>query len=83
MTNNMEGTFPEMEPHQAMKAFSFACEPEAVTDVIYFLAGHESRHINGAEIRVDKAQRFKCPICRPIIRNQHAGRTARIEWHLL
>ena len=61
MTNNMEGTFPEMEPHQAMKAFSFACEPEAVTDVIYFLAGHESRHINGAEIRVDNSSTIQMP----------------------
>ncbi len=61
MTNNMEGTFPEMEPHQAMKAFGFACEPEAVTDVIYFLAGHESRHINGAEIRVDNSSTIQMP----------------------
>ena len=64
MTNNMEGTFPEMEPHQAMKAFSFACEPEAVTDVIYFLAGHESRHINGAEIRVDNSSTIQMPYLR-------------------
>ena len=61
MTNNMEGTFPEMEPHQAMKAFGFACEPEAVTDVIYFLASHESRHINGAEIRVDNSSTIQMP----------------------
>ena len=61
MTTNMEGTFPEMEPQQAMKAFSFACEPEAVTDVIYFLASHESRHINGAEIRVDNSSTIQMP----------------------
>jgi 3(or 17)beta-hydroxysteroid dehydrogenase len=61
MTNNMEGTFPEMEPHQAMKAFGFACEPEAVADVIAFLASDDARHINGAGIRVDNTSTIHAP----------------------
>ena len=36
-------------------------KPEAVTDVIYFLASHESRHINGAEIRVDNSSTIQMP----------------------
>lgn len=61
MVTHMKGEFPEMTPDQAMKAYSFACEPEAVTDVIYFLASHESRHINGAEIRVDNSSTIQMP----------------------
>ena len=61
MVTDMKGEFPEMTPDQAMKAYSFACEPEAVTDVIYFLASHESRHINGAEIRVDNSSTIQMP----------------------
>jgi len=44
-----------------MKAFRFACEPEAVTGVIYFLASYESRHINGAEISVDNSSTIQMP----------------------
>ena len=61
MVTHMKGEFPEMTPDQAMKAYSFACEPEAVTDVIYFLASHESRNINGAEIRVDNSSTIQMP----------------------
>jgi len=50
-----------MEPHHAIKAFGFASAPESATDVIYFTAGHESRHINGAEIRVDNSSTIQMP----------------------
>ena len=40
----------EKDPKQMMARF---CEPEDIANVVLFLASDESRHITGAEIRVD------------------------------
>jgi len=61
MISNMKGDFPEMEPAKAERAFKFACEPEAIADVVHFLTTDEARHINGAEIRVDNASTVQMP----------------------
>ena len=64
MTNNMEGTFPEMEPHQAMKAFSFACEPRRLRmlSTSSQVTSHDTS--TGQRFALITAQPFKCPICR-------------------
>ena len=61
MISNMKGDFPEMDPAKAERAFKFACEPEAIADVVHFLTTDEARHINGAEIRVDNASTVQMP----------------------
>ena len=61
MVSRMQGEFPEMDPDKGARAFEFACEPEAVAEVICFLAGSGSRHINGAEIRVDNSSTIQVP----------------------
>jgi len=61
MIGNMKGEFPEMDPAKAERAFKFACEPEAIADVVHFLTTDEARHINGAEIRVDNASTVQMP----------------------
>ena len=61
MISNMKGDFPEMDPAKAERAFKFACEPEAIADVVHFLTTEEARHINGAEIRVDNASTVQMP----------------------
>ena len=50
-----------MDPAKAERAFKFACEPEAIADVVHFLTTAEARHINGAEIRVDNASTVQMP----------------------
>ena len=64
MVMNIEGEPPEMSREMGMQAASFACEPEAVADVIAFLASDDARHINGAGIRVDNTSRSTRPIGR-------------------
>ena len=61
MISTMKGDFPEMDPAKAERAFKFACEPEAIADVVHFLTTDEARHINGAEIRVDNASTVQMP----------------------
>ncbi len=61
MISTMKGDFPEMDPAKAERAFKFACEPEAIADVVHFLTTAEARHINGAEIRVDNASTVQMP----------------------
>ena len=61
MVSRMQGDFPEMAPDKGARAMEFACEPEAVAEVICFLASSGSRHINGAEIRVDNSSTVQVP----------------------
>ena len=61
MVMNIEGAPPEMSREMGMQAASFACEPEAVADVIAFLASDDARHINGAGIRVDNTSTIHAP----------------------
>ena len=61
MVMNIEGEPPEMSSEMGMQAASFACEPEAVADVIAFLASDDARHINGAGIRVDNTSTVHAP----------------------
>jgi len=61
MVMNIEGEPPEMSREMGMQAASFACEPEAVADVIAFLASDDARHINGAGIRVDNTSTIHAP----------------------
>ena len=56
-----DGAPPEMSREMGMQAASFACEPEAVADVIAFLASDDARHINGAGIRVDNTSTIHAP----------------------
>ena len=61
MVMNIEGEPPEMSREMGTQAASFACEPEAVADVIAFLASDDARHINGAGIRVDNTSTIHAP----------------------
>ncbi len=61
VANMAEGTLPEMDEQQGLKAFKFACMPDAVADVICFLAGEGARHINGAAICVDNSSTIQMP----------------------
>ena len=61
MVMNIDGAPPEMSREMGMQAASFACEPEAVADVIAFLASDDARHINGAGIRVDNTSTIHAP----------------------
>ena len=61
MVMNIEGEPPVMSREMGMQAASFACEPEAVADVIAFLASDDARHINGAGIRVDNTSTIHAP----------------------
>lgn len=61
MVMNIEGEPPVMSREMGMQAASFACEPEAVADVIAFLASDDARHINGASIRVDNTSTIHAP----------------------
>ena len=61
MVMNIEGEPPVMSREMGMQAASFASEPEAVADVIAFLASDDARHINGAGIRVDNTSTIHAP----------------------
>jgi len=62
MVGNLAGgTLPEMDENQGMRAFKFACMPDAVADVICFLAGDGARHVNGAAICVDNSSTIQMP----------------------
>ena len=61
MVMNIEGEPPVMSREMGMQAASFACEPQAVADVIAFLASDDARHINGAGIRVDNTSTIHAP----------------------
>ena len=61
MVMNIEGEPTVMSREMGMQAASFACEPEAVADVIAFLASDDARHINGAGIRVDNTSTIHAP----------------------
>ena len=52
---------PPMDEGQALRAISYTCMPEAVANVVLFLASDESSAVNGAAIRVDKTATIAPP----------------------
>lgn len=61
MVMNIEGQPPALTETQAMHAASFSCEPDAVADVVLFLASDASRHVNGAALSVDNTSTIYPP----------------------
>lgn len=61
MMIDIDGSAVTMTDSQARHAASFACEPEAVADVVVFLASEASRHINGAALTVDNTSTIYPP----------------------
>lgn len=61
MVMDIPGSPVQLSPEQAAHAASFGCLPDAVADVIVFLASEESRHINGAAIAVDNTSTIHAP----------------------
>ena len=61
MVMNIAGTPPEFSDEQARHAASFACLPEAIADVVLFLASSASRHMNGAALSVDNTSTIHPP----------------------
>ncbi len=53
MVMNIPGDRPMMTDEQRQTAASFSAEPDAIADVVVFLASDASRHVNGAALAVD------------------------------
>lgn len=61
MVMNIEGTPPSLTETQAMHAATFSCPPDAIADVVLFLASDASRHMNGAALSVDNTSTVHPP----------------------
>ena len=61
MVMNIEGTPVAMTQEKAMHAASFAAAPEAIADVVLFLASDASRQINGAALNADNTSTIYPP----------------------
>jgi 3(or 17)beta-hydroxysteroid dehydrogenase len=61
MVMNIEGEPVVMDQAKSIHAASFMCEPQAIADVLVFLASDASRHINGAAISVDNTSTIHPP----------------------
>jgi len=61
MVMNIEGTPVEMTGEQATHAGSFATTPDAIADVVLFLASPDSRQINGAALCADNTSTIYPP----------------------
>lgn len=61
MVMNIPGESPTMSDEQRATAAGFTAHPEAIADVVVFLASDDSRHINGAAIAVDNTSTITPP----------------------
>lgn len=61
MVMNIEGTPPALTEAQSKHAATFSCAPDAIADVVLFLASDASRHMNGAALSVDNTSTVHPP----------------------
>lgn len=61
MIANVRGKMAPLPEHVGPKMAKYACQPEDVADVIVFLCSNASRHMNGAELRVDGGATVQSP----------------------
>jgi 3(or 17)beta-hydroxysteroid dehydrogenase len=61
MIANVRGKMAPLPEHVGPKMAKYACQPEDVADVIVFLCSDASRHMNGAELRVDGGATVQSP----------------------